>query len=261
LRRAQETIESGLRDRALKTFRHLTEAYWVEAKAARGPLAAADTGGRLLLANADARAYFGIVRPDRPWELTATMPQLQAALRTAVDEAQRDRGWVGVARLPIPGRDVTLPVAFRPALRDRRLVGILLGAPDFATGGENLVIQEDAVQTAPPGRLIGLQGDRMVLVSVQEIRYAEADGSNVWLHTDRGRLRVPERGMVALEQRLNGQGFLRVHRHFLVNRRRVKEIAAAPNGCIRLLLDEPAGQPVPVARRRTAEVRRSLTLP
>ena len=26
-------------------------------------------------------------------------------------------------------------------------------------------------------------------------------------------------------------------------------------------LDDPAGQPVPVARRRTAEVRRSLTLP
>jgi DNA-binding LytR/AlgR family response regulator len=261
LRRAQETIESGLRDRALQTFRHLAEVYWIETQAARGALAAADTGGRLLLANADARAYFGIVRPDRPWELTATMPQLQAALRTAVDQAQRDSGWVGVARLPVAGRDDTLPVAFRPALRDRRLVGILLSAPGHATDGEELITGENVAQPATLGRLVGLEGDRMVLVSAAEIRYAEADGSNVWLHTDRGRLRVPERGMGALEQRLGGLGFLRVHRHYLVNRRRVKEVAPGPNGCIRLVLDEPAGQPVPVARRRTAEVRRSLTLP
>jgi DNA-binding LytR/AlgR family response regulator len=261
LRRAQETIESGLRDRALQTFRHLAEVYWIETQAARGALAAADTGGRLLLANADARAYFGIVRPDRPWELTATMPQLQAALRTAVDQAQRDSGWVGVARLPVAGRDDTLPVAFRPALRDRRLVGILLSAPGHATDGEELITGENVAQPATLGRLVGLEGDRMVLVSAAEIRYAEADGSNVWLHTDRGRLRVPERGMGALEQRLGGLGFLRVHRHYLVNRRRVKEVAPGPNGCIRLVLDEPAGQPVPVARRRTAEDRRSLTLP
>src|SRR5205807_9778670 len=103
-----------------------------------------------------------------------------------VDQAQRDRHWVGIARLPVPGRDDTLPIAFRPAIRDRRLVGILLGAPAPAIDGEELVIGERGVQPVQPGRLVGLQGDRMVLVSVEEIRYAEADGSNVWLHTDRG---------------------------------------------------------------------------
>jgi DNA-binding LytR/AlgR family response regulator len=112
-----------------------------------------------------------------------------------------------------------------------------------------------------PGRLVGLQGDRMVLVSADEIRYAEADGSYVWLDTDRGRLRLPERGIGALEQRLGRHGFLRVHRHYIVNPRRVKEVAPGDNGCIRLVLDVTAGQTVPVARRRTAEVRRFLALP
>ena len=140
-------------------------------------------------------------------------------------------------------------------------MGILLDAPNDDTDGEALTIVDDAVQPPGAGRLIGLQGDRMVLVSAEEIRYAETDGGNVWLHTDRGRLRVPERGFGAFEQRLGGQGFLRVHRGYLVNRRRVKEVVPVPNGCIQLLLDVPAGRPIPVARRRTLEVRRSLTLP
>ena len=103
--------------------------------------------------------------------------------------------------------------------------------------------------------------DVSIAVSAGEIRYARTDGGAVWLHTDRGRIRLLERNFGALELRLAEHGFLRVHRRYLVNRRRVIEVAAAPNGCIQLLLDMPAGQPIPVARRRTAEVRRALTLP
>ena len=258
LRRAQQTIESGLREQALRAQRDLAAVYWGEARMAGGPLAAADTSGRLLLANAAAQAYLGIVHPDRPWEITDTMPELQTALRTAVDRANRDSRWTGVGRLPNAGREGVLPIAFRPAIRQSRLVGILLDAPKDDADGEVLTI-DDAKRQPESARLIGLQGDRMVLVCAEEIRYAETDGGNVWLQTDRGRLRVPARGFGALENRLGGQGFLRVHRQFLVNRRRVTEVAPGPNGCIQLLLD--VGQPIPVARRRTAEVRRSLTLP
>ena len=260
LRRAQQMIESGLRDHAVRTLRDLAAVYWEEERGARGPLAAADTGGRLLLANADARQYLGIVRPERPRDLAAEVPQLHAALRQAVERAHSDGRWVGVANLSVPGRGET-PISFRPAVRDHRLVGILLGVPGRETDAETLTAGDDAAPPAQPGRLVGLQSDRMVLVSADEVRYAEADGSYVWLETDRGRLRVPERGMAALEQRLAVHGFLRVHRHYLVNPRRVTEMVPGPNGSIWLVLDVPAGEPVPVARRRAAEVRRLLAFP
>jgi len=260
LRKAQQAIEGELRDHAVHTLRDLAAVYWEEERSARGPLAAADTGGRLLLANADARRYFGIARPDRPRDLAVESPRLHAALRQAVERAHRDGEWMGVANLVIPGRGET-PVSFRPAVRDDRLVGILLGVPGRSTDAEPLTTGGESLAPAQPGRLVGLQGDRMVLVSAGEIRYAEADGSYVWLDTDRGRLRVPERGMAALEQRLAGYGFLRVHRHYLVNPRRVKEMAPGPNGLICLVLDVTDGLPVPVARRRAAEVRRLLALP
>jgi DNA-binding LytR/AlgR family response regulator len=260
LRRAQQTIESGLRDHAVRTLRDLAAVYREEERAARGPLAAADTGGRLLLANADARQYLGIVRPERPRDLAAEVPQLHAALRQAVERAHSDGQWIGVARLTLPGRGET-PISFRPAVKDHRLVGMLLGVPNQETDAETLTTGDMGEVPAQPGRLVGLQGDRMVLVSADQIRYAEADGSYVWLDTDRGRLRVPERGMSALEQRLATHGFLRVHRHYLVNPRRVKEVAPGPNGSIWLVLDVPSGPPVPVARRRVAEVRRLLAFP
>ena len=260
LRKAQQTIESGLRDHAVRTLRDLAAVYWEEERAARGPLAAADTGGRLLLANADARQYLGIVRPERPRDLAAEVPQLHAALRQAVERANSDGAWVGVASLVVPGHG-EMPISFRPAVKDSRLVGMLLGVPGKETDAELFTTAADAGHRAQPSRLVGLQGDRMVLVSAEEIRSAEADGSYVWLDTDRGRLRVPERGMAALEQRLAGYGFLRVHRHYLVNPSRVKEMAPGANGSIWLVLDMPSGPPVPVARRRAAEVRRVLALP
>jgi hypothetical protein len=261
LRKAQQTIESGLRERALRTLRDLATVYWEEERTVRGPLAAADTGGRLLLANSDAREYFGVVRPDRPRDLAADLPQLHAALREAVDRAHGDGRWTGVANLILPGRAQAVPIMFRPAVKHSRLVGILLGAPGHEADGEALSAGDDLPVQPVSGRLVGLQGDRMVLVAAEEIRYAEADGSYVWLDTDRGRLRVPERGMAALEQRLAGHGFLRVHRHYLVNPRRVKEMAPGPNSSIWLVLDVVAAPPVPVARRRAAEVRRFLALP
>jgi hypothetical protein len=258
LRQAQQSIESGLQNQAVRTLRDLAAVYWQEERSMRGPLAAADTGGRLLLANADARQYFGIVRPDRGRDLSSELPQLHGALREAVERAQDDGKWVGIAKLALPGRNELVPIAFRPALKERRLVGILLGAPGHDIDGEALTMGEDAAGNPQPARLVGLQGDRMVLVSADEIRYAEADGSYVWLDTDRGRLRVPERGMGALEQRLGALGFLRVHRHYLVNPKRVKEMAPGPNGSTQLVFDVQGGEPVPVARRRAAEVRRFL---
>ena len=262
LRTAQLRTEATVRQRTQRASRDLASVYWETVRATLGPLAAADTGGRILLANESARQYLGIARADQTPDLPATVPQLASALRLALDHAQRDEDWVGVARLAVPSRSEAVTITFRPALKDRRLVGLLLGAPTGAADGELLTPAEDAPPVTGAGRLVGLEGDRMVLVTADEVRFAEAEGDTVWLDTDRGRLRVPERGLGLLERRLLTVGFLRVHRHYLVNRHRVREVTAGPNGTIRLVVDGPAGaQPIPVARRRTAEIRRTLALP
>ena len=57
----------------------------------------------------------------------------------------------------------------------------------------------------------------MVLLRRPEVRFAEADGNDVWLVTDEGRLQAAVRGIDKLEEELAGGEFLRVHRRFLVN--------------------------------------------
>ena len=55
-------------------------------------------------------------------------------------------------------------------------------------------IERDAPERtmAAPARIVGLSGDRMVLLHRPEVRFAEADGNDVWLVTaTRGACRPP----------------------------------------------------------------------
>ncbi len=117
LKRAQQKIEAGLRERAIRSFCDLVTVYRDSEREARGPLAAVDSGGRLLLANAEAQRLFGVARPDPPRELKPDLPQLAEAVRKALDHARRDRLWVGVAHIYVPSVGSKVPVAFRPAER------------------------------------------------------------------------------------------------------------------------------------------------
>jgi hypothetical protein len=140
-------------------------------------------------------------------------------------------------------------LTIRPVHRGGRLRGVLVGAADPP--------RPDA--PALP-RVIGMHGDHILLLAPQEVRVAEADGATVWLLTERGRLRCGERGLTRLEERLSDHGFLRVHRHYLVNLRRVREIAPTFRGGMSLVLDGPDRPAVPVSRRRSAYVRARLCL-
>ncbi|HLI41000.1 MAG TPA: LytTR family DNA-binding domain-containing protein, partial [Streptosporangiaceae bacterium] len=94
----------------------------------------------------------------------------------------------------------------------------------------------------------------------REIRFAEADCNNVWLKTDQGVLRAATRGLDRLEQQLEGKGFLRVHRRFLVNLGRVREIEQGFKGTLLLTTDVHTHETVPVARRHVPQVHQTLGL-
>jgi DNA-binding LytR/AlgR family response regulator len=125
----------------------------------------------------------------------------------------------------------------------------------------------DAIEHEPPAeagisparRIVGVDGDRMVLLHRPEVRYAEADGSDVWLVTDEGRLQAAVHGIDKLEEELVGGDFLRVHRRFLVNLACVRAVDRGPKGEMSLIMDGTTDA-VPVSRRSLPAVRRALGL-
>jgi sigma-54 dependent transcriptional regulator, acetoin dehydrogenase operon transcriptional activator AcoR len=128
----------------------------------------------------------------------------------------------------------------------------LAGPPDATFGSTcpNLV----------SGRVVALRQDRWVLLNPAEIRFAEVDRNNLWLMSDAGRLLAATRGLDRLEQQLACKGFLRVHRRFLVNMNRIREISPGFKGSLFLHTDTRTHESIPVARRHLADVRHALGL-
>jgi hypothetical protein len=108
-------------------------------------------------------------------------------------------------------------------------------------------------------RLVGLRGQRFLVVPVERVRAVVVEGGLVWLETAEGRLRASARGLDELEEKLASQGFLRVSRQALVNLRQVREIEPGFGGGVWLAL-EGGGELIAVARRRTPVLRRALGL-
>jgi DNA-binding LytR/AlgR family response regulator len=111
-----------------------------------------------------------------------------------------------------------------------------------------------------PGRVIARRDETLVVLALSEIRYAEAAGNTVWLATDQGRLRAAAHGLDHLERELSGYGFLRVHRRYLVNLRRVREIDQGFKGALFLITSvrQQQRESIPVSRRHAPELRRAL---
>lgn len=199
-------------------------AVFVEEQArSPGAVAVADRAGRLVAANSQALREFGLT------------PRAEYSLGTAV---------VALAART-PGEAAVL---IRPVRRRGQLIGAVIAGS--APGDLQPVVT----------RVVGLHGSQYLLLAPGEIRLAEADGPVVWLSTDRGRLRSPDRGLSKLEAKLRAHGFLRVHRHTLVNLRRVRELAPTFHGGAVLVLQGTDRETVPVARRRMPDVRRALGL-
>jgi sigma-54 dependent transcriptional regulator, acetoin dehydrogenase operon transcriptional activator AcoR len=134
---------------------------------------------------------------------------------------------------------------------------VLIVSP--ASGGEHLPPASPPTEPALT-RILALRRGRLVLLSPPEIRFARADGNTVWITTDHDQLRAFSRGLVALEEKVRGHGFLRVNRNFLVNLARVREIAPSFKGGFALVMNGSPEEVVPVSRRHAAEVRRLLGL-
>lgn len=259
LSKAVERAHATLYERAHNTGEELVAAF-MEARGRSGGLAALDASGKVVIADDEASVLLGVpsrhpaVSPGSRWD--CGLPELGRMARYAAEQARHDAGWVGATQIFTHLAREPIPISVKPMLSAQQVIGMLvtLGAVEGDQLGGRFPERAQAV----PRRIVGVRGERLVLLRVPEVGYAESDGNDVWLTTDQGRVQSAMQGLERLERELAGGGFLRVHRRFLVNLARVREIDRGFKGELLLVLDVRGGEAVPVSRRNAPAVRRAL---
>jgi two-component system response regulator LytT len=103
------------------------------------------------------------------------------------------------------------------------------------------------------------RGGRKLLLQVADIFHIMAKDDYSYLFTD-GERYLSTLSLADLEQKLEPQGFFRVHRRYLVNLSQVKEVAPMYGGTMELTLKDGAETRIPVSRRRAPALKRLLGL-
>jgi DNA-binding LytR/AlgR family response regulator len=100
---------------------------------------------------------------------------------------------------------------------------------------------------------------RTVLIERGEIRFVEAQGDYVRLHTHHDAYLI-RRSISSLAARWAPHGFVRIHRSYLVNLRHVIEISPFFNQALVVRLDDKDQTRLQVSRRRAGDLRDRLGL-
>jgi sigma-54 dependent transcriptional regulator, acetoin dehydrogenase operon transcriptional activator AcoR len=256
---AQRTLRRRARDRGAE----LVAAY-TQARARSGAtLAAVDTAGKVVIADDMASVLLGVpastpaVDPTLRWN--PGLPELIAAARYASRQAAHNPDWVGSTQVFTHLADEPTSITIRPVFSSGHLIGNLVtfGASD----GAHLPPAEGSGHPrTQPRRVIGMRDNRMVLLRLPEVSFAESQGNDVWLSTSQGRLRAAALSLDKLDSELADVGFLRVHRRYVVNLSRIREVERGLKGELSLVMDDRTNEMVPVSRRNAPAVRRALDI-
>jgi two-component system response regulator LytT len=116
--------------------------------------------------------------------------------------------------------------------------------------------------TAAPAKIDRIpveKAGRKLLLQVPDIMHIMAKDDYSYIYTD-GERYLSTLSLADLEQKLEAQGFFRVHRRYLVNLGHVREVAPMYGGTMELTLKDAAQTKVPVSRRRAPALKRALGL-
>ncbi|MCK4778449.1 MAG: LytTR family transcriptional regulator DNA-binding domain-containing protein [Actinomycetia bacterium] len=100
--------------------------------------------------------------------------------------------------------------------------------------------------------LVIKKSGRLILVPVEKILYAKAEGDYIYIITPDNSF-LTNYSLKKLEKKTEGFNFFRTHRSYLVNLDRIKEIRSQ-KGRIEILFKEINGK-VPVSRRKTKKLK------
>lgn len=259
---AVTTTQCTLRRRARDGGAELVAAYTQARARSRAALAAMDTAGKVVIADDTASVLMGVpastpaLDPTVRWK--PGLPELIEAARYASRQAAHNPGWIGSTQVFTHLGDEPTSIGIRPVFSSGRLIGHLVSFG--ASAGAQLPPAEGPVvhPRTPPRRLVAMRDNRMVLLRLPEVSFAESEGNDVWLSTDQGRLRSAAQSLDKLDGELADAGFLRVHRRYVVNLSRIREIERGRGGELSLVMDDGTTGMVPVSRRNTPAVRRAL---
>jgi hypothetical protein len=263
LANAVTKTQCTLRRRARDSGAELVAAFTQARGRSGAPLAAMDTAGKVVIADDTASVLMGVpastpaVDPTVRWK--PGLPELIGAARYASRQAARNPDWVGSTQIFTHLADEPTSISIRPVFLSGHLIGnlVMFGAAD---GAQVPQAEESAHPPARPRRLVATRDNRMVLLRLPEVSFAESEGNDVWLSTDQGRLRAASPGLDKLDSELADAGFLRVHRRYVVNLGRVREVERGRGGELSLVIDDPMNTMVPVSRRNAPAVRRALDI-
>jgi sigma-54 dependent transcriptional regulator, acetoin dehydrogenase operon transcriptional activator AcoR len=255
--------QNTLRRRARNSGAELVAAFTEARARSNTALAALDTAGKVVIADETASVLMGVpaVTPalDPTVRWTPGLPELIGAARYACRQAACNPDWVGSTQIFTHLTAEPTSISIRPVFLSGHLIGNLV-----VFGGSNgaqLPQAETAAHAVTqPRRVVAMRDNRLVLLRLPEVSFAESDGNDVWLCTDQGRLRAASQGLDKLDVELAEAGFLRVHRRYVVNLGRIREIERGAKGELSLVMDNPASTMVPVSRRNAPAVRRALDI-
>ena len=97
---------------------------------------------------------------------------------------------------------------------------------------------------------------KKVFVNIDSIRFVMARDDYTYVQTDTDRFFCTS-SLSQLEKRLEGHGFFRVHRGYLVNLSYVNEVETVAGGTLLLSIDS-CEENVPVSRRRVTQLKKVL---
>lgn len=100
---------------------------------------------------------------------------------------------------------------------------------------------------------------KKLLVNVEDILYVMAKDDYSYLYTATDRY-LSTISLALLESKLEPVGFFRIHRRYLVNLSRVREIVPMYGGTLLLTLSDDAATQIPVSRRRVPALKKALGL-
>jgi hypothetical protein len=256
---AQRTLRRRARDRGAELV-----AAHTQARARSGAaLAAVDTAGKVVIADDLASVLLGVpastpaVDPTLRWN--PGLPELIAAARYASKQAAHNPDWVGSTQVFTHLADEPTSITIRPVFSSDHLIGNLVtfGASD---GAHMPPAEGSRHPRTQPRRVVGVRDNRMVLLRLPEVSFAESQGNDVWLSTSQGRLRAAALSLDKLDSELADVGFLRVHRRYVVNLSRIREVERGLKGELSLVMDDRTNEMVPVSRRNAPAVRRALDI-